>query len=143
MPAVERPSAALSQQNASWAPTSWAVSVRWSWALSTIVAMPDGCSLLSVDLRTRVLAAISAGVSGRQAAQRFGVSAASASRWRHLERAKGDAQPRKQGGDRRSGQTQAHAGEILRLYEAKPDISIEELQATLAETGVAVGYGGL
>lgn len=98
---------------------------------------------LSVDLRTRVLAAISGGMSGRQAAQRFGVSAASASRWRNLERANGDAQPKKQGGDRRSGQTEAHAGEILTLYEAKPDISIEELRAALAETGVAVGYGGL
>ncbi|MFC0195116.1 hypothetical protein ACFFKG_23215, partial [Aureimonas pseudogalii] len=52
---------------------------------------------LSVDLRMRVLAAISAGMSGRQAAQRFGVSAASASR--------GDAQPKAQGGDRRSSQT--------------------------------------
>ena len=73
---------------------------------------------LSVDLRSRVLAAISDGMSGRQAAQRFGGSAASASRWRNLERAKGNAQPKKQGGDRRSGQTEAHAGEILTLYEA-------------------------
>lgn len=98
---------------------------------------------LSVDLRERVLAAISGGMSGRQAAQRFGVGAARASRWRHLERANGDAQPKVQGGDRRSGQTEAHAAQILTLYEAKPDISIEELRAALAETGVAVCYGGL
>jgi transposase len=70
---------------------------------------------LSIDLRTRVLAAISGGMSGRQAAQRFGVSAASASRWRNLERLSGDVQPKKQGGDRRSGQTEAHAQEILTL----------------------------
>ena len=98
---------------------------------------------LSIDLRTRVLAAISGGMSGRQAAQRFGVSAASASRWRNLERLSGDAQPKKQGGDRRSGQTEVHEGEILTLYEAKPDISIEELRSALAERGVAIGYGGL
>jgi len=98
---------------------------------------------LSVDLRSRVLATIAQGTSGRQAAQRFGVSAASASRWRSLERATGDACPKVQGGDRRSGQTEQHAQEILRLYEAKPDISIEELRAALAERGVAIGYGGL
>ena len=40
---------------------------------------------LSLDLRTRVLAAIAGGLSCRQAAQRFGVSASSAIRWRGLE----------------------------------------------------------
>ena len=46
---------------------------------------------LSLDLRTRVLAAVAKGASHRQAAARFGVSAASVSRWRALERAQGDA----------------------------------------------------
>ena len=40
---------------------------------------------LSMDLRERVLATIAGGVSGRQAAERFGVSAASVSRWRMRE----------------------------------------------------------
>jgi len=44
---------------------------------------------LSMDLRERVLATIAGGVSGRQAAERFGVSAASVSRWRMRELAKG------------------------------------------------------
>jgi transposase len=39
---------------------------------------------LSVDLRGRVVAAIAGGLSRRQAAVRFGVSAASAIRWRQL-----------------------------------------------------------
>lgn len=38
-------------------------------------------SALSVDLRERVVAAIEAGASRRQAAKRFGVGAASAVRW--------------------------------------------------------------
>lgn len=38
---------------------------------------------LSVDLRERVIAAIDGGLSCRAAATRFGVSAASAIRWRH------------------------------------------------------------
>ena len=47
-----------------------------------------------LDLRTRVLAAIAGGLSCRQAAQRFGVSASSAIRWRALECIQGDARPK-------------------------------------------------
>ena len=70
---------------------------------------------LSLDLRTRVLAAIGGGLSCRQAAQRFGVSASSAIRWRALERRQGDARPKALGGDRRSARTKARAGLILSL----------------------------
>lgn len=94
---------------------------------------------LSLDLRTRVLAAIAGGLSCRQAAQRFGVSASSAIRWRGLERRQGDARPKALGGDRRSGRIEARAGLILGLVEATPDITLEELRAR----GVAVGYGSL
>lgn len=55
---------------------------------------------LSMDLRERVLSCIEGGVSGRQAAERFGVSPASVSRWRTREREQGDALPKAQGGDR-------------------------------------------
>jgi Helix-turn-helix domain len=64
---------------------------------------------LSMDLRRRVLAAIAAGVSGRSAGRRFGVSAPSVSRWRALERRQGDAAPRPVGGDHRSHRTEAVA----------------------------------
>src|SRR5215203_5193463 len=98
---------------------------------------------LSLDLRTRVLAAIAGGLSCRQAAQRFGVSASSAIRWRGLERRQGDARPKALGGDRRSGRIEARAGLILGLVEATPDITLEELRTALAARGVAVGYGSL
>jgi transposase len=87
---------------------------------------------LSLDLRTRVLAAIAGGLSCRQAAQRFGVSAASAIRWRSLERRQGDARPKALGGDRRSRRIEAHAALILALGEATPDIILVELKAALA-----------
>ena len=45
---------------------------------------------LSVDLRRRVVGAIEGGSSCRAAAQRFGVSASSAIRWRAQERREGD-----------------------------------------------------
>ena len=62
---------------------------------------------LSVDLRIRVLNAVADGASHRQAAARFGVSAASVSRWRALERNQGHPRPGPLGGDRRSGRVEA------------------------------------
>jgi transposase len=98
---------------------------------------------LSLDLRVRVLAAVAAGLSHRQAGERFGVSAASVSRWRALAREQGDARPRPMGGDQRSRAIEAQAELILSLYEATRDITLQELRAALAERGVVVGYGGL
>jgi transposase len=98
---------------------------------------------LSVDLRDRVVAAIEGGMSCRQAAARFGVSAASAIRWRALARRQGDVRPGPLGGDRRSARTEAHAGLILGLLEAKNDITLAEIKASLAERGVMVGMGSL
>ncbi len=84
---------------------------------------------LSVDLRQRVVAAVrDEGLSHRAAAARFKVSAASISRWRALERQGGDLRPGPLGGDRRSGAIEAHAATIWRLFNARRDMSIEELR---------------
>jgi transposase len=96
---------------------------------------------LSMDLRERVLACIGGGVSGRQAGERFGVSAASVSRWRTRQREQGDAQPRAQGGDRKSHRIDAHQATIMTLLEAAPDLTIEELRNSMSEQGLSFGYG--
>ena len=96
---------------------------------------------LSVDLRARVLAAVAEGASHRMAAARFGVSAASVSRWRALERTQGDARPGPLGGDRRSGRIEAQAALILEVVEGTPDITIEELRHALGERGHRFGHG--
>jgi transposase len=98
---------------------------------------------LSVDLRIRVLAAVEAGASHRQAAERFGVSAASVSRWGALAREKGEPRPGPLGGDRRSGRVEAQGGLIRAFLEKTPDITVEELRAALAGRGHAFGYGTL
>ncbi len=98
---------------------------------------------LSLDLRVRVLAAVAEGMSCRQAAMRFGVSAASAIRWRAREREIGHARPKALGGDRHSYRVEANAALILSLVEAEPDQSIEELRAALAGKGLSFGYGTL
>ena len=98
---------------------------------------------LSLDLRERVLTAVALGASHRQAAERFGVSAASVSRWRALARVQGDARPRALGGDRRSGRIEAHKATILTELERVPDISNEELRRALAVKGLVFGFGTL
>ena len=96
---------------------------------------------LSLDLRERVLAAVAGGLSHRAAAQRFGVSAASVSRWRALARKQGDARPGPLGGDRRSKRIEAQRALILSILEEMPDITIEELRRVLSEHGQQFGYG--
>jgi transposase len=96
---------------------------------------------LSFDLRVRVLAAVAQGFSHRAVGERFGVSAASVSRWRELEREQGDARARPTGGDRKSGKIEAHKDTILDALEATPDITIEELRGALEEKGLVFGYG--
>lgn len=99
---------------------------------------------LSLDLRRRVLAAVDEeGLTHRQAAARFRVSAASVSRWRALAREKGEPHPGPLGGDRRTHVIEAHAATILDVFEAWRDMSLEELRAELAARGLSFGYGTL
>src|SRR3954470_12712597 len=98
---------------------------------------------LSFDLRSRVLAAIDEGLSCRQAAARFGVSASSAIRWQGMRRAGGDARPKPQGGDRLSHRTEAHADLIHAALDEVPDITLPELKARLAAQGALVSVSAL
>lgn len=90
---------------------------------------------LSVDLRERVLAELSAGASHREAAERFGVSAASVSRWRNLKIRAGHVRPGPLGGDHQSHKIKAHGDTILSRLEAKPDTTLAELGRFCGGTG--------
>src|SRR3954463_7034317 len=103
---------------------------------------------LSFDLRSRVLAAIDEGLSCRQAATRFGVSASSAIRWQGMRRGGvggggGDPRPKPQGGDRLSRRTEAHAELIHAALAEVPDITLPELKARLAEKAAQVSVSAL
>jgi transposase len=98
---------------------------------------------LSVDLRERVVRAVAEGVSCRAAAGRFGVSASSAIRWCARLRATGSVVPGRPGGDRRSGRIEAHAALILQQVERTPDLTLAELKAALAQSGLAAGIATL
>jgi transposase len=99
---------------------------------------------LSVDLRRRVVDAVASGMSRRQAALRFGVSASSAIRWTAQAESSGDVTPKKQGGDRKSQRIEAHAAFLLAAIAHTPDLTLAELQARLAaEHGARFGIGTL
>jgi transposase len=98
---------------------------------------------LSIDLRVRVLAAIDAGMSCRAAAVRFGVAPSTAIRWFAQRRVTGNIAPKPQGGDMRSRRVEERAVDILALWEARKDISLEELRLALVELGLIVSVAGL
>jgi transposase len=98
---------------------------------------------LSFDLRSRVLAVIDEGLSCRQAAARFGVSASSAIRWAALRRDVGDARPKRLGGDRLSQRTEAHASLIHAALAETSDITLPELKERLAARGAHVSVAAL
>lgn len=98
---------------------------------------------LSMDLRVRVLAAIDDGISCRAAAARFDVAPSTAIRWQAQRRATGSVAPKPRGGDMRSRRVEERAGDILAIWEARKDITLEELRLALAETGLAVSVASL
>jgi transposase len=96
---------------------------------------------LSIDLRVRVLAAVQAGASHREAAERYNVSAASVSRWRTREREQGDPRAKSLGGDRRSKHIEAHHAAVMAALGPDGDATIEEVRRDLAAQGLVFGYG--
>lgn len=96
---------------------------------------------LSVDLRVRVLGAVAAGATHREAADRFGVSAASVSRWRRLAIEQGHPRPGPLGGDRRSDRIEAHREAVMAALGPGRDATIEEVRAILARQGLVFGFG--
>lgn len=98
---------------------------------------------LSEDLRQRVVAAVEAGSSRRQAAKRFGVSVSSAVRWVQAWRQRGSVTALPRGGDTRSARIEAHADFLLKQIEQRPDITLAELQALMKERGTPVGIATL
>jgi transposase len=100
-------------------------------------------SALSVDLRERVVAAIEAGASRREAARRFEVSPASAVRWHGIFVQEGRTQAKPMGGDQRSHTIEAQADLIRQTYEAQPELFLHELRDRLAELGLRVKVSSL
>ena len=82
---------------------------------------------LSMDIRSRLVKAVSDGMTRRSAAKRFGVAASTAIKWVDQWERTGGVEPRPQGGDHRSHHIEAYAEEILGLIEARRDITLLEI----------------
>jgi len=98
---------------------------------------------LSLDLRDRIVTAVSGGMSRRRATERFGVSPASAVRWCARQAASGTPAAKPMGGDRHSGRIERQADLILALVAETRDITLMVLQAKLASQGHRFAIGTL
>lgn len=75
--------------------------------------------------------------------ERFGVSAASVSRWRNLHLRQGDARPGPLGGDRNSRKTEAHAIEIMAWLTGNHDGTLFELRDALSAQDIMISKSAL
>jgi transposase len=96
----------------------------------------------SRDLRIRVIDAVSAGRSAREAARMFAVSASSAVKWVQRWRMLGVVEASPIRGHRRSPLID-HADWLLRLIDERPDATLAEMRALLRERGVTTSNASL
>lgn len=89
----------------------------------------------SNDLRERVVEAVASGLTCREVAGRFNVSVASVVKWSQRYRATGSAAPAKMGGYRKR-LLEPHRDLVLDKMAAKPDMTLKEMVAELAEHGI-------
>lgn len=91
-----------------------------------------GQGAYSNDLRSRVVAEVAGGVSRRQAARVYRVSASSAVRWADLHDKTGSVSPRPRGGKSRSP-LEPHTDWLLTLVAEEPDLTLRELEQRISE----------
>jgi transposase len=95
----------------------------------------------SGDLRERVIEAVEAGASRREAAERFEVSAASAVKWLQRWRAKRSATPKPRGGS--ISPLEGFAAEILALIAEQPDLTLMETVAEVRKRRIRTSRSSL
>jgi len=96
----------------------------------------------SLDLRTRVVAAVTSGMSREAAAERYDVSYSSVTRWVARAAATGSPAALPMGGNKPFTLAEHGAWIRARLAE-KPDITGRELLAELRDRNVDVSYYGV
>ena len=103
------------------------------------LAMPKS---YSGDLRERVIEAVTMeGVSRREAAERFDISASSAIRWVQRWDESGSAAPKPRGGS--ISPLEPHAERILTLVAERPDLTLMETVAELLKRRIQTSKSAL
>jgi transposase len=95
----------------------------------------------SGDLRERVIEAVAAGASRREAAERFEVSAASAVKWLQRWRDNNSAAPKPRGGS--VSPLEEFAAEILAVIAEHPDLTLVETVAQLRKRRIRTSRSAL
>src|SRR6266536_3403507 len=88
----------------------------------------------SDDLRERVIEAVEAGASRREAAENFRLSASSAVRWLQRWRKTGSVRAKSSGGS--TSRLESYADWLLALVPKQPDLSPDEVVAALDLRGI-------
>lgn len=94
--------------------------------------MPKPCSL---DLRVRVLRAVEAGASRREAAECVEVSASSAIKWMRRLNETGSIAAKPSGGS--ISPLEVHTDLLLRLIGEQPDLTLDEIVAVMRKRRIA------
>ena len=90
----------------------------------------------SIDLRERVVAAVAAGATVREAASRFGVAVSTVVKWRQRHHRTGTVSPGRMGGHRRPVVREKARGFIVMRIAQKPDLTVRALQSELEAQGI-------
>ena len=83
----------------------------------------------SDDLRERVIEAVEAGASRREAAESFNLSPSSAVKWLQRWRDTGSAKAKASGG--RTSPLEEHAEWLLAVVAEQPDLTLDEIDAEM------------
>jgi transposase len=95
----------------------------------------------SGDLRERVIEAVEAGASRREAAERFAVSVASAIKWLQRWTDSRVAAPKPRGGS--TSPLEEFAAEILALITERPDLTLVEMVTELRKRRIKTSRSAL
>jgi transposase len=101
-------------------------------------AMPKS---YSGDLRERVIEAVEAGASRREAGERFEISASSSVRWLQRWHESGSAEPKPRGGS--VSPLEEFAPQILALIAEQPDLTLVETVAELRRQRIRTSRSSL
>lgn len=91
---------------------------------------------LSMDLRSRVIKAIEGGLSCRATAIQFGISAATAIRWRARHKQTGGYEAMARGGNMRVWKLDDHYDVVMEVFETNRDATLSEMCSALAQRGI-------
>jgi len=101
--------------------------------------MPKKGVSYSSELRSQVIAALEAGLSGPEVAAQYGLSPSTVRKWALRFRRSGSVAAKRAGGDRFSALKHERAWVLARIA-AEPDLTVAQLQRQLGMCGVSASY---